>query len=261
MDNFRITFGIITSSGSNNHLCKIIESIRKQGIPQNSYEIIIVGSCGIQDELNLRVIPFDENKRGMWITRKKNIITSEAKYENIVYMHDYLSFADDWYNEFIMFGTDWDICMNSIINTDGTRILDWMGLPDDPIYGNVLLPYGYEGSDGMYIPGNYWVAKKSVMLEFPLNEDFTWGEGEDIEWSKRVIGGFPPLWLKNRSDFISGLFTIKKHKYVVNSKSKVFSLKYKSFHPNFFLEYDMHSGNEARPLESTKENYKFLGFR
>lgn len=24
------------------------------------------------------------------------------------------------------------------------------------------------------------------MVEFPLNEDLTWGEAEDVEWSKRV---------------------------------------------------------------------------
>jgi hypothetical protein len=36
------------------------------------------------------------------------------------------------------------------------------------------------------MPGFYWIAKKSVMQEFPLNENLTWGQAEDIEWSRRV---------------------------------------------------------------------------
>ena len=38
----------------------------------------------------------------------------------------------------------------------------------------------------MYISGAYWVAKKEVMLEFPLDENLCWGEGEDVAWSKQV---------------------------------------------------------------------------
>jgi hypothetical protein len=30
------------------------------------------------------------------------------------------------------------------------------------------------------------VAKKSVMLKNPLDENLSWGESEDVEWSKRV---------------------------------------------------------------------------
>ena len=38
----------------------------------------------------------------------------------------------------------------------------------------------------MYISGSYWIAKKSVMEEFPLNESLCWGQGEDVIWSKQV---------------------------------------------------------------------------
>ena len=30
------------------------------------------------------------------------------------------------------------------------------------------------------------VAKQNVMKEFPLDENLVWGEGEDVEWSKRI---------------------------------------------------------------------------
>ena len=38
----------------------------------------------------------------------------------------------------------------------------------------------------MYISGAYWVAKKQIMEEFPLDESLVWGKGEDVEWSKLV---------------------------------------------------------------------------
>ena len=50
-----------------------------------------------------------------------------------------------------------------------------------------LIPYTESrGSRWMYINGSYWVAKKEVMKEFPLNEDLVWLQQDDIEWSKRV---------------------------------------------------------------------------
>jgi len=261
MDKLKITFGIITTENTQSYLNDIIGSIRSQNIPDDSYEIIIVGNCTISNQQDVRVIGFDESQKNMWITKKKNIITAEARYENIVYMHDYLSLGSNWYNNFLEFGAEWDICMNAIKNPDGSRILDWVGLPDDRVYGNVVLPYQYKGSAGMYIPGYFWIAKKSLMLEYPLNEDFSWGEGEDIEWSKRVIGGFPPRWLKNLAQRESGNSEIKNFRYLMNKQCEIIALKHKAFPADFFTGNDLHSGNESRPLESIQENYEYLKYR
>ena len=38
----------------------------------------------------------------------------------------------------------------------------------------------------MYISGSYWVAKKQIMTEYPLDERLIWGHGEDVLWSKQV---------------------------------------------------------------------------
>jgi hypothetical protein len=256
-----ITFGIITSENTNSYIDSVILSIEGQNIDKNLYEILIIGNCSLEESEQIRVIPFDETIRNLWITKKKNLITKESKFDIIVYMHDYLILDENWYLNFLKFGDDWDLCMNRILNSDGKRSIDWIGLPDDRIYGNVILPYDYIGSEGMYIPGNFWIGKKKVMDEFPLDENFVWGEGEDIEWSKRVLGGFPPVWLKNINDFREGRALVKKHKYVMNEFSIVKSLKDKQFSSDFFREYDSHSGNEARPLSSTPENYKYLGYR
>ena len=40
------------------------------------------------------------------------------------------------------------------------------------------------------------------MQQFPLNEDLVWGQGEDVEWSKRVRSVYNFTMNQNSSVFI-----------------------------------------------------------
>jgi len=182
------TFGIITGGGNEQKINKIVDTIEKQNIP--NYEILIVGNTNIHRN-NTTVISFDENIKRMWITRKKNIVTENAKYENIVYMHDYIYLLDGWYQGWLQYGDDYEICMNQILNLNGERYRDWSLWAEDieKILGSrgFLIPYDMEHlSKYMYISGAYWVAKKYVMEEFPLDENLGWAQNEDTKWSKQV---------------------------------------------------------------------------
>ena len=182
------TFGIITGGSNEDNLNKIVDSIELQLIP--SYEIIIVGNCNINRK-NTKVIDFDESIKSKWITKKKNIITKKSQYENVVYLHDYLYLDSNWYQNFLIYGNDFDLCMNKIINKNGERFRDWTLWPPD-IEKKInsrgfIIPYNMTHlSSYMYFSGAYWVAKKEVMLKFPLDESLSWGEGEDVLWSKQV---------------------------------------------------------------------------
>ena len=196
----KFTFGVITGGEVNNN---VIESIINQNIPE--YEIIVVG--GSKDWYYDKVVNYLVNKipingiffneeasKPRWIKKKKNLITRNAKYDNIVYMHDYVCLENGWYEGYKKFGDDWDISMNIINNSDGSRYRDWCIWDDPEInYRNngehsvILPPYNYGVTEHMYISGAYWVAKKYVMEKEPLNEDLLWAQGEDVEWSKRVI--------------------------------------------------------------------------
>lgn len=184
------TFGICKSNISNN-LLKIVESIRKQNIP--FYEIIIVGENIDIDGLDVIKINFNENEKPGWITKKKNLIVKNAKYENIVFLHDYIIFDNDWYAGQLISGNNFHIRMDKIENSDGSRYRDWCIWPcnenfmDDLVKRDILIPYYMTHlTKYMYISGAYWIAKKKVMEEYKLNEELMWGEGEDVEWSKRV---------------------------------------------------------------------------
>lgn len=182
------TFGIITKN--NRFVSTIINSIKSQNIP--NCEIIVVGGAPINDCI---YIPFDETIKENWITRKKNIITKLANFENIVYMHDYIKLEPDWYEGFLNYGNDFDACMTKMVELNGVRYRDWTLCCWAPILHILgkkrrcerLLPYNItQFSDLMYFSGAYWVAKKHIMEKFPLNEDLCWGDGEDTDWSYRI---------------------------------------------------------------------------
>tara|TARA_B100001057_G_C22853779_1_gene951978 strand:- start:2085 stop:2783 length:699 start_codon:yes stop_codon:yes gene_type:complete len=189
------SFGIITSGQNEELIKKIINSIIIQQI--DNFEIIIVGGNNSDyfNAANIIHIPFDESLKKGWITRKKNLITQSSKFENIVYMHDYIILENGWYEGFIKFGNNFKIVTNKIYNLDNSRFRDWtlwnesdnLEIVGRKVDLNLLLPYFVTSlSNKMYISGAYWVAKKSVMSKYELNEQLSWGEAEDVEWSKRV---------------------------------------------------------------------------
>jgi hypothetical protein len=185
------TFGIVTDGNSKDRIYRIIDSI--EIAMSDDYEIIIIGGKNddIKGRKNTRTIEFIDDQVSGKISEKKNIITRESKYENIVYLHDYIEFTKEWHTAFKVFGDNFDVCMNSILNTDMTRYRDWCLWMDDAKgyveNNNYLIPYDLKNlSKMMYISGAYWVAKKKFMLENMLNEKLKWGQGEDVEWSIRV---------------------------------------------------------------------------
>jgi hypothetical protein len=200
------TFGIITGGNNDSMISEIIDSIENENIP--NYEIIIVGESKIVRK-NTKIVSFNESIRRAWITKKKNIITHEAKYENVVYLHDYIKLNDGWYKGQISSGNDFKIRMDKIINFNGERFRDWCIWPhnnnkmDNFIGRDCLIPYDIiHLSKYMYISGSYWISKKDVMLEFPLDENLAWGEGEDVLWSKQVREKYEFNMNTNSSVFI-----------------------------------------------------------
>jgi hypothetical protein len=188
------TFGIITNI-ANDNILKIIESIENLKI--NKYEIIIVGGINIYNK-NIIHIPFNETIKPSWITKKKNIICNKASYENIVLLHDYILFSNDWYEGFLKFGNDFDVCVTKIVNKNGRRFRDYTLYPyffpklaNNIFKTRALLPYDYSPSHKLsklsYISGSYYIIKKNVALKYPLNENLVWGQSEDVYLSKQLV--------------------------------------------------------------------------
>ena len=198
------TFGIITDGSVDARLNQIIDSIEANNIP--TYEIIIVGNSGVERE-RTRVIPFDEILQPTyWITRKKNIIVEEAAYENVVLLHDYIALDADWYDGFLQFGDNYDWCVSPIVNQNGTRFRDFTLFghtykTSQTTIGNVeelgpyfeshcLLPYTFQSTPAvnkyLYVSGSYYIIKRTVARETPLNEALFAFQGEDLDLTARL---------------------------------------------------------------------------
>jgi hypothetical protein len=177
------TFGIITNGSEN--LPLIAQSIRAQNIP--NYEILVVGQNDLSGS-DVRSIPFDESIRPMWLNKKKNIVVQNARYENIVIIHDYIVFMEGWYEGFLRFGSDFSICNSKIIDLHGRRGIDYTlfspFLAPPCLRDRQLLPYDYPPSHIlstiMYLPGNYTVIKRDIALKFPFDERLVWNQMEDV---------------------------------------------------------------------------------
>jgi len=183
----KLTFGISTLY-THKGMKESIESIQAQGIPETDYEILIIGPEHRAPEGNINYIYFDESERKGWITRKKNILAEEARFDNVIICNDYFVFQTDFYKNWVEFGEDWDVASNAQQFYNGQRCyLDWVTL-DHPNYPQwTQVPYtNWSITQYMYQNGCYMVVKKDTMRRFPFNEKLLHGQAEDNEWSKRM---------------------------------------------------------------------------
>jgi hypothetical protein len=197
------TFGIITTDNSNIYVNDVIQSIKDLNIP--SYEIIVIGGSNIYKDV--KHIEFDESEKPAWITRKKNIISNVSSKENIVFIHDYYHPLKDWYEGYLKIGNDFDVSASKVVDIYGRPYSDYVSWdhPTIPRYRQ----FDYDDQScikNCYFPGCYFVAKKDIMIKYPLNESLSWGQSEDIEWSLRVRN------LNNKFNKFSTMQHLKKYR-------------------------------------------------
>lgn len=220
----KISFGICLGPKYNEEwFIRLVNSIANQykGKPKD-YEVIVIGgyhdiiSKDVQALLGTEIIhiAFDEFTKPGHITKKKNILADMAYFENLVIVHDYFKFSDGWLNGVIAYNNmypNWKVLMNRVENLEGTRHGDWTVNPNrmqevidtnPEFYTNMLmkvaphenaakyvagLPYGVNDlSHIQYISGGYIFCKAEVIQKYPLDENRSWGQEEDVEWSERL---------------------------------------------------------------------------
>jgi hypothetical protein len=189
-----ISFAIVTSGDNDQHLHNTVKSILDLDL--ESFEIIIIGRSEFPNP-SVKCVAFDESVRDGWITRKKNLAVSHSKGHIVVILHDYMKLNQDWTRSRVesLITSTWDVAMCRITNPDGTRWVDWT-LWTQNSFGirwwfnrtlANLVPYTSKNlTRFMYVGGAVMIVRREFMLDNPLDENLTWGEGEDVEWSLRV---------------------------------------------------------------------------
>lgn len=174
------TFGILTNGKRDDVVDKTIKSIIDLKI--SHYEILICGEYSNKPRYKIRNLGF--NTEIPWITKKKNFICEEAKYENIVVMHDRYIFDKNWYEGMKKYGNYFEILSCVIKDGNGKRTDDWVtfgsNLNDKVPYGNQgWLEYRDWDKNG-YIDGGFYILKKDVWRKVKWDNSLMWNQGEDI---------------------------------------------------------------------------------
>lgn len=189
-----ICFAFITDGNNDGFLEQGIKSILRQSLSDS--EIIVIGNSQLKID-GIKLIPFNETQKQSWITKKKNLVAHLSSKDILVIMHDYFAITPSWNNDGIksLLCNDWDVCVTSILNPDGTRYRDWLLWPYSHKFLRIpfvytlanLLPYTVKDlTDFMYVNGSLLIVKRDYFLANPLDEKRSWGEGEDVEWSIRL---------------------------------------------------------------------------
>lgn len=200
-----ISFGIKTNLKSEPKLLLTICSILAQKMPENHFEILITGNCTFKHNLkslskNIRLIPDKISADQGKLAQMMNTLCHKAHFENIVLMDDDIVLTDGWIDSLKNFledkRQDWDALAFPIRNTDGTRFWDWA------IHHHIsgqshLIPTDIKDPD-IYISGGMAAVKKKVWDKIRWNSELGFYEGEDVDWSKRLIkAGYRIEYCKN----------------------------------------------------------------
>ncbi|MBS3076659.1 hypothetical protein J4233_00115 [Candidatus Pacearchaeota archaeon] len=222
------SFGILSGGFSDNQIDKSVNSMLEQKIPH--FEVIICGPYNGQfkknKNKNVKLIDFDSTLP--WITKKKNIICENAKYENLVVIHDHVSFEPNWYDGMKKYGNYFEVLTNVMHDPLGRRALDWI------TYGIPLRPfskYPFTGAGGSLDYADWdrnvniaalCIIKKSVWKRCPWDERLLLWQAEDM----KISGDFYESGIVPRFNPHSNSMTIKKEwgDYILNYKFNKYKL-------------------------------------
>ena len=186
------SFGIVSNGSKNDRVLNIIKQIMSFQIPE--FEILI---CGPKPSENLDDVVKMIDDSEMYfdvripISKKKNKIIEEASYNNLVIMHDRISFGNDWYQKICDYGNHFDqLCMPILDEDTRTiRINDWITIDGDftkfEKSKGVILNYD-EWSPSIFVDGGFILIKKHIISKTKLNPFLNWGEMEDVNLSQRL---------------------------------------------------------------------------
>ncbi|MCW8965849.1 MAG: hypothetical protein OQK82_04060 [Candidatus Pacearchaeota archaeon] len=191
------SFGIITNGKKNEWIEKQISAIKEQEIP--NYEIIICGTYFERKEENIKYLPFSKKDELGWITKKKNLICENAKYENLCVLHERVVPDRGWFKGMKKYGNYFEVLSCVIKDKNKKRCGDWI------TYGSKFGSFPFVGlldyrDFDIYgcLDGGLTILKKSVWERVKWDENLFWNQAEDAklssDWYKEgIIARFNPF--------------------------------------------------------------------
>ena len=211
----RWSFCIPTGPGDATGLNAVVKRILELDVPEK--EILL---CARPDKNFLfwdqvRIVGEDIPAPPVWITRKKNILAQEARYENLCILHDRIFLPKDFmsvmqkYGDYYPFAGFQSIWFDDVFNLSPVRYSDYGCAGEDHLDNIVavntsgqptlfrpeLFPeiekQNFKNANvlrfqrGSYLTGSMYIVKRNVWLHTPQDETLYWAQFEDIEQARR----------------------------------------------------------------------------
>lgn len=211
----RWSFCIPTGSGDPIGLNIVVKRILELNVPE--MEILL---CGRPDKNFLywdkvRIVGEDIPAPPVWITRKKNRLAQEARYENLCILHDRVFLPSNFMEALRNFGDHFpftafqSLWFDDLLNLSPVRYSDYGCATEHHLSDRIVADKGdktslfteslfpdiekqqFRNSNplrnqyGSYLTGSLYIVKRQVWLHTPQDEGLFWAEFEDIEQSKR----------------------------------------------------------------------------
>lgn len=211
----RWSFCIPTGPGDATGLNVVVKRILELEIPEK--EILLCGRPGDNFHYwdQVRIVGEDIPAPPIWITKKKNVLVQEARFENVCLLHDRVFLPRNFmkvmhqFGDYYSFAAFQSLWFDDRLNFSSLRYSDYgcaandhvlMGASVDKngevssftpsLYAEVekqnfknANPLRYQ--QGSYLTGSLYIVKRQVWLSAPQNEKLFWSEFEDIEQAYR----------------------------------------------------------------------------
>lgn len=189
------TFGIVSDGRKNDRIMSIINRIFSFGIP--NFEVIICGPAP-SDKLPMNVKILDDtdlyDDKRIPISRKKNRIIKNAKFDNLVIIHDRIMLSENWFLQIKNNGNYFDAIIPAILDetNHNLHVNDGTSIPTYETHNKYTLPtYGVSWNQDLFIDGGIIIIKRQVATTIPIAPYLNWGEREDVQFSRNLyINGF-----------------------------------------------------------------------
>lgn len=179
------SFGIITNGQRNEKLLRLINTIRLQKTPLDSYEILIAGCVEeIASLQGIRTFPMVDAASQGRLGAMRNVLARAAMFNKFVCLDDDFLLHPKWAEAVEEVRGDFDVATSIILNPDLSRYCDWVNIIENYTF---LRAYHEMFDKCQYVTGGYGIYKDFIFLEHSWNDDLGFYQGEDVSFSKRLF--------------------------------------------------------------------------
>ncbi|MBI5569081.1 MAG: glycosyltransferase family 2 protein [Desulfomonile tiedjei] len=179
------SFGIITNGQRNEKLVRLIESIRRQNLTNDVYEILIAGCV---DEFSgrdgLRTFSLTEAAEQGRLGAMRNVLAKAATFNKFVCLDDDFLLHSGWSNAVEAVKGDFDLATGIIVNPDLSRYCDWVNIIENYTF---LRSYSETFAKCQYVTGGYGIYKDHLFVDHSWNDDLGFYQGEDVSFSRKLF--------------------------------------------------------------------------